>query len=186
MTAPFPHWMSWLLDNPVRALFISPQTLADRIPIRSTDRVLEIGPGPGTFSLELARRIPEGHLELVDVQPEMLEKARRKLADALVRNVGFTVADAGNPLPLPRASFDVAVLVTVLGEVSDPGVALDSLHDVLKPNGVLAIHEHLPDPDIIPLEWLRRVVAARGFRELKVSGPRWNYTAIFRRDEDGT
>ena len=182
MSAPFPHWMSWLLDNPLRALFINPQTLADRIPIRPSDRVLEIGPGPGYFSLELARRIPQGHLELVDVQPQMLEKARRKLDDALIKNVGFTVADAGKPLPLPKASFDVAVLVTVLGEVSDPGVALESLRDVLKPNGILAIHEHLPDPDIIPLEWLRRVVTARGFAELKVSGPSWNYTAVFRRE----
>lgn len=182
MTAPFPHWMSWLLDNPLRALFISPQALADRIPIRPSDRILEIGPGSGYFSLELARRIPHGHLELVDVQPEMLEKARRKLSDALVRNVGFTTADAGKPLPLARASFDVAVLVTVLGEVGDPGVALDSLRDVLKPNGVLVVHEHLPDPDIIPLEWLRRVVTARGFSELEVVGPAWNYTAVFRRE----
>ena len=182
MSAPFPHWMSWLLDNPLRALFITPQALADRIPIRPTDRILEIGPGPGYFSLELARRIPQGHLELLDVQPQMLEKVRRKLGDALIRNVGFTVADAGKPLPLAKGSFDVAVMVTVLGEVSDPGVALESLRDVIKPNGILAIHEHLPDPDIIPLEWLRRVVTARGFSELKVTGPSWNYTAVFRRE----
>lgn len=182
MSAPFPHWMSWLLDNPLRALFISPQTLVDRIPIRPTDRILEIGPGPGYFSLELARRVPEGHLELLDVQPQMLDKARHKLADALITNVGFTTADAGQPLPLAKASFDVAVLVAVLGEVSDPGVALDSLRDVIKPNGTLAIHEHLPDPDIIPLEWLRRVVTARGFSVVKVTGPRWNYTAVFRRE----
>lgn len=174
--------MSWLLDNPLRGLFVNPQALADRIPIRPTDHILEIGPGPGTFSLELARRIPQGHLELVDVQPQMLDKARRKLGDALVNNVGYTVADAGKPLPLAKASFDVAVLVTVLGEVGDPGVALDSLRNVLKPNGILAIHEHLPDPDIIPLEWLTRVVTARGFTMLKVTGPSWNYTAVFRRE----
>ena len=182
MSAPFPHWLSWMLDNPIRALWVTPQSLVDRIPLRPTDRVLEIGPGGGYFSLELARRIPQGHLELVDVQPQMLEKARRKLEQALVKNVGYTTADAAKPLPLPRASFDVAVLVTVLGEVGDPGVALDSLRDVLKPNGLLVIHEHLPDPDIIPLEWLRRVVTARGFSEVKVTGPTWNYTALFRRD----
>ena len=166
----------------MRAILVNPATLVSRIPIRPTDRILEVGPGPGYFSVELARRIPQGHLELLDVQPEMLEKSRRKLEDARVRNVAFTVADAGKPLPLAPASFDVAVLVTVLGEVGDPGVALDSLHSVLKPGGVLAIHEHLPDPDIIPLEWLRRVVTARGFTLEKVSGPTWNYTAVFRRD----
>ena len=43
---------------------------------------------------ESARRIPQGHLELFDLQKEMLEKARRKIESAELHNVGFTQGDA--------------------------------------------------------------------------------------------
>ncbi|MCG8683889.1 MAG: class I SAM-dependent methyltransferase [Desulfobacterales bacterium] len=43
--------------------------------IQPDDRVLEVGPGSGFFSVEVIRRIPGGELVLLDLQPEMLEKA---------------------------------------------------------------------------------------------------------------
>jgi len=91
------------------------------------------------------------------------------------------VADAGNPLPLASASFDVALLVHVLGEVEDPSQCLRSLAGVLKPGGVLALHEGVPDPDRIPIATLVSLVGDHGFSLDRVEGPRWNYTALFRR-----
>ncbi len=75
----FPHQLSWLIDNAARRLIISPSTLADRLSLTAASRVLEIGPGSGFFSSEIAKRIPHGRLELFDLQPEMLTKARLKL-----------------------------------------------------------------------------------------------------------
>lgn len=152
----------------------------DRLPIRPGDRILEIGPGSGFFSVELAKRIPSGHLELLDVQKEMLAKARTRLEAAGIDNVGFTTADAGRPLPLPEDSFDLAVLITVLGEIPDPLAALAGIAGVLKPSGVLAIHEQLPDPDMISQGRLRSIVESCGFALQSLHGPRWNYTALFR------
>jgi predicted O-methyltransferase YrrM len=60
----------------------------DKIGLSPSDRVLELGPGPGYFSVELARRIPEGRLESLDLQPEMLAKARRALDGAGYGHVG--------------------------------------------------------------------------------------------------
>jgi len=112
----------------------------------------------------------------------MLAKARRKVAGAGLTNVSFTVADAGRPLPFSAASFDLALLVTVLGEIPNPAAAVEGLAMVLRPSGVLAIHEQLPDPDMIPRDRLRSLVESAGFSVLSVTGPRWNYTAVCKRN----
>lgn len=83
----FPHQLSWLLDNPLRRLFLSPHDLADHLALSETSRVLELGPGPGYFSAALAKRVPRGELALLDIQPQMLEKAKRKLESMGFRNV---------------------------------------------------------------------------------------------------
>ena len=75
----FPHQLSCLIDNPLRRLLLTPAQLANRLPLTESSHVLEVGPGSGYFSAELARRVPQGRLELLDLQPEMLAKARRKL-----------------------------------------------------------------------------------------------------------
>ena len=176
----FPHQLAFLIDNPIRRLLFAPVTLADRLPLTPSSRVLEVGPGSGYFSVEIARRVPEGHLELFDLQPEMLEKARRKLEAAGLRNVGYTEGDAGE-LPFGEADFDVAFLVAVLGEVPDEQACLRSLYRVLRPTGTLVVHEHLPDPDFSPLHTLRALVEEERFVFLQSCGWPWNYTATFRK-----
>lgn len=176
----FPHQLAWLIDNPVRRLLISPEALADRLGLEGSERVLEVGPGSGYFSVELARRLDRGRLELFDLQREMLEKARAKLDRAGCANVGFTAGDA-RELPFADASFDLALLVAVIGEVTEQRACLRSLRRVLRPGGTLAFHEHVPDPDRFSLVELRELVEAEGFRFLASDGPSWNYTAQFER-----
>ncbi len=177
----FPHQLSWLIDNPVRRLLLTPPQLAERLPLTESSKVLEIGPGSGYFSTELARRIPRGWLDLLDLQPEMLAKAKRKLRASGHRNVGFTTHDASERLPFPDESFDVAVLVAVLGEIPRKESCLRDLLRVLRRGGVLAVHEHIPDPDRIPLAVMQPMVEGCGFRFRQRWGRRWNYTALFER-----
>ena len=90
------------MDNPVRRLLLSPSEFADRFQISETDRILEIGPGSGYFSVELAHHIQGGRLELFDLQPEMLAKAKRKLEKEAIWNVGYTAGNASARLPISR------------------------------------------------------------------------------------
>lgn len=160
-------------------MFISPGALADRLPLHQGSHVLEVGPGSGYFSRELVRRVRDGRLELLDVQPEMLLKAIRKFDGSPPANLGWTKGDASQALPFAAESFDIVVLVAVLGELPNPEQALKSFFRVLRPGGIVAVHEHLPDPDIIWPKRLRALMAAEGFRFHRQYGIAWNYTALF-------
>ena len=175
----FPHQFSWLIDNPLRRLVLAPETLAKRLPLSDTSRILELGPGSGYFSAALAAQVPHGRLELFDLQPEMLAKAERKLQARGFKNVGYTTGNAGEGLPFPDDDFDVAFLSSVLGEVPDQPRCLRALHRVLGPNGTLVFHESIPDPDLIRFEALRDLVEPEGFKFERRWGRPWNYTATF-------
>src|SRR5512145_2686872 len=90
----YPHQLAFVLTLPGRGLLLSPRALADRRHLDPRARVLEIGPGPGYVSPHVAGRVSSGRLELVDLQREMLHKARRRLRRARVANAGFTCASA--------------------------------------------------------------------------------------------
>ena len=174
----YPSQISFWLDFPLRRLILSPKKLADRLHLKENFQVLEIGPGSGYFSVEVARRIPHGHLELFDLQKEMLEKACRKLEAAGLNNVRFTCGDAVN-LPYDEKEFDVVFLVAVLGEVSDKEKCLSTIYRVIKPSGLLSITEQPGDPDFLPLSVVRYLAEEQGFEFVESYGKKKNYTANF-------
>ena len=179
-SAPCPASLDWLVDNPIRRWEMRP--ILDRIGIRPGERVLELGPGPGMFTVEAAQRVgSEGRLIAVDIQPKMIAQVEKRVREAGLTNVETHVADAYH-LPLDDASVDRAFLVTVLPEVPDQARALAELRRVLKPGGLLSITEEFFDPDYpFAFETVRRVEAA-GFKLDQRFGNFWVYTLNFRRD----
>ncbi len=160
---PMPHTHAPHLLNPLRGLLLSPGRLVRRLGLRPDARVLELGPGPGYFSPQVARAVPQGTLVLVDVQPEMLDMARERLQARGITNVEYRCADAVS-LPVADGSCDVAFLVAVLGEIPDRAGCLHELHRALKPDGLLSITEmSLGDPDYIRPAELADATRAAGF-----------------------
>ena len=179
-SAPCPASLDWLVDNPVRRYYMGP--VLDRVGIRPGEHVLELGPGPGIFTAEAARRVgPEGQLVAVDIQPEMIAQVEKRAREAGLANVETHVSDAYH-LPLDDESVDRAFLVTVLPEIPDQARALTELCRVIKPGGLLSITEEFTDPDYpFAFETIRRVEAA-GFSLEQRFGNFWVYTLNFRRD----
>jgi ubiquinone/menaquinone biosynthesis C-methylase UbiE len=177
----YPHELAVMLLFPLRRIVLSPETLVRHLHLTPTSRVLEVGPGPGFFSIDVAQAIPQGRLELVDIQREMLRKARGRLHRAGVRNTGYTQAN-GVTLPFRSGAFDVAFLVAVLGEIPDPKACLTSIVDVLRPGGLLLVAELPGDPDAVTEEPLRTLTQGTGFTfvdSLRVSR---GFLASFRRE----
>jgi SAM-dependent methyltransferase len=165
----------------------APHPLITRARLRSVlmprpgERVLEIGPGTGHYTLELAGWVaPDGRVDILDVQQEMLDHTLRAAAARGIGNVSATRADA-RELPYPDGSFDAAVLVTVLGEIPDQDAALRELRRVLAPGGRLVVGELLGDPHWVSPRSLRARAEAAGLEFELRRGSAAGYFARFRR-----
>jgi ubiquinone/menaquinone biosynthesis C-methylase UbiE len=171
----FPASHARSLLNPLRKLVQSPERTVSAIRIGPTDRVLELGCGPGYFSPAIARAA-RGGVVLLDLQAEMLEMVGERVAEHL----SFRVQADGARLPFVDASFDVVFVATVLGEIPDRGACLDEVRRIVRRDGVLAIAETRRDSDFIALAALKSLTARHGFRFADKHGFGWQYVARFR------
>jgi SAM-dependent methyltransferase len=160
---------------------ITRRRLREVLTPRPGERVLEVGPGTGYYSLDAAGWIsPGGALEILDLQQQMLEHTMRRAAERGVENITATQGDARR-LPYPDATFDAAYLTAVLGEIPDQDEALRELRRVLKPGGRLVVGELFGDPHWVSPRTLRRRAEAAGLRFERRSGSPLGYFARFSR-----
>ena len=122
--------------------------------------VVEIGAGTG---VNLAR-YPAAVRELVLVEPEapMVARLRRRVLSGGPGGVGGRVEARivefpAEAIPLPDASFDVAVSTLVLCTVRDPAAALAELRRLLRPGGRLLFIEHVRSEDPGIARWQDRL-----------------------------
>lgn len=179
--APYPHQAAFFLNNPIRRALSNPARKIEAIGLTGNEHVLEVGPGPGFYSVQIARRLTYGRLDLFDLQPEMLDKARRQLELAGFQDVGYTAGEASDGFPYPDDTFDVAFLAAVIGEVPDQPACIRSLSRVLKPGGRLVFAEAFPDPDRVSVRDLRDLVEPENFEFVRSSGNRWHDIVHFRK-----
>ena len=171
---PCPYALAWLVENPIRRWYMS--QVVDRVGIRPGELVLELGPGPGTFTVKAALRAePGGRLVSVDIQPKMIAAVEKKVRAAGLTNVETQVASAYN-LPLDDESVDRAFLVTVLQEIPDRQQAFAELRRVLKPEGILSITEELLDPNYRPVRTTICWAEEAGFELVERLSNGWTYT----------
>jgi ubiquinone/menaquinone biosynthesis C-methylase UbiE len=152
--------------------FITRSRLREVLEPRPGERILEIGPGTGYYSVPVAEWVgPEGRLSLLDVQQEYLDHAKSGASARGLENVEAVLGDARD-LPFPDATFDAAFLVTVLGEVPDQDAALRELNRVVKPGGRVVFGETPLDPHVVTLPSLTRRAGEAGMRfERRSGGP---------------
>ena len=158
--------------------FITRRRLLATLRPQPGERVLEVGPGTGYYTIDVARELmPGGTLEVLDVQRQMLDHTMRRATAAGVTNIVPSRGDA-RLLPYEDATFDAAFLVTVLGEVPDQDLALREVNRVLKNGGRLVVGELFGDPHMVPLGSLRRKSERAGFSFDRQVGSRLAYFAL--------
>lgn len=141
------------------------------------ERLLEIGPGTGYYTLDLAEWVgPEGKVEIFDLQREFLDHTTRRAAERGLANVLPTQGDA-TALPYEDRSMDAVILTAVLGEIPDTGTALREIRRVLEPGGRLVVGELIGDPHFTTLASLKRQATEAGLLYESHSGNRLAYFA---------
>jgi len=102
--------------------------------------VLDVGSGPGTITLDLARRVRPGHVVGIDASAEVVSQSAGLAASEGVGNVEFRTGDA-YALEFDDGAFDVVHAHQVLQHLARPVDALREFRRVLKPGGLLAVRD---------------------------------------------
>ena len=106
------------------------------VPLRKTDRLVDVGAGTGLLGLALLDDV--GEIVLSDPSAGMIEVATEKLATAGLRSVTAVRPDLLVDPP-PPDRFDIAVSLLVLHHIKDTAAALAAIHDLLVPGGRIAL-----------------------------------------------
>ena len=144
---PIPGYVARLLDNPIRRSLQPPEKIVAWMGVRPGMTLLEIGPGPGTFTFAAAEAVgEEGRVHAVDIQAMVIRTLKNKINQ---HGTGTIIPEQASAyeLPFAEACFDRIYMITVLGEIPNKHRALAEIGRVLKEDGSLAIGEFLPDPD---------------------------------------
>ena len=187
----FPPQDLGLLEGPDRDAWQKPDQIMDALAIADGSVVADIGAGAGWFTIRLARRVgPNGTVYAQDVQRQMLEAIRRRVAREGLRNVE-TRLGAGSAPNLPGGSLDAVLVVDVYPEVEDRITFLRNLTAALKPGGRLGIVNYRPGrggPGPAPQEGVRVKSAsvegdaqAAGLRVLARQPLPYQYLLVFGR-----
>ena len=102
-------------------------------------RLLEVGVGTG---LALTHYGPQLQVTGIDLSPDMLKLARKRVAEKQVANVEALLEMDATAMEFADASFDVAVATYVMTVVPDPAAVMHELARVLKPGGRLVVVSH--------------------------------------------
>ena len=180
---PAPAFIGRFLDSNLRRWVQSPDKLIERSGIKPGMTVIDLGCGSGAFTTSVARVVGEkGRVYAVDIQPAMLQQLKcklLKLENRDIRNIELKEAGAYE-LPFEDESIDLVYMVTVLMEIPDRGKALRETRRILKPDGILAVTEFLPDPDYPWRSTVIKICQREGFVLNDNLGNLWNYTVRFK------
>jgi ubiquinone/menaquinone biosynthesis C-methylase UbiE len=102
--------------------------------------LLDVGAGSGTISVSFAKLIPDGHVTGVDLNPNILPRARAVAEMAGVKNIEFQQGSIYK-LPFADETFDVTFCHQVLVHIGTPWDALREMLRVTKRGGIVASRE---------------------------------------------
>ena len=135
-----PAWGACGLDNSVRKLVHNPQKILQPF-IKEGMTVLDVGCGPGFFSVEIAKLLNgSGKVIAADVQERMLGKIRKKIkGTTLEQRIELHKSDFDSIGIVEKIDFVFAFWM--VHEVRNQKKFFEELASILKPNGLIFIIE---------------------------------------------
>jgi len=169
--APVMGWQGaeWL-ERDKRVDEESPDEAIRLLKIPSGAAVADIGAGSGYMTVRLAAQVgPSGRVYANDVQPQMIEILRRRLEKEKIGNVVLVQGALDDP-KLPATSVDLALMVDVYHELSQPQLMLRHIRESLKPGGRLVLLEYRKEDPSIPIRLEHKMSVKEAKLELEAEG----------------
>ena len=126
----------------------------DRMGIKPTDRILEVGVGTGINTSLYPRNC---QITGIDLSSSMLEKARERVAREGLRNVRLIEMDAAS-LTFADDSFDIVYAPYLVSVVPDPVQVVREMRRVCRPGGRIIFLNHFLSPNPI-LSRIERLIS---------------------------
>jgi len=184
--APVMGWqaIAWLL-RPDREETELPDKVLDALKIAEGSTVADVGAGAGYFTMRLAKRVgPMGRVLATDIQEEMLEALKERIAREGAANVEPVLATETDP-KLPEGGVDLVLMVDVYHELSQPGPTAAAVLRSLRPRserapaGRFVLVEYRGEDPAVPIKPLHRTTELQIRAELEPLGFRWKETHEF-------
>jgi ubiquinone/menaquinone biosynthesis C-methylase UbiE len=132
--------------------------------------VADIGAGVGFFTWRLAARIgPQGKVYAVDIQQGMLDQLRRNMAERHLANYEAVLGAEDDPR-LPAGRIDLALLVDVYHEFSQPQKMLRKIRVSLAPAGRMVLLEYRKEDPQVPILPAHKMTVAEVKAEIEPEG----------------
>ena len=138
------------------------------IPYLAPDlKILDVGCGPGTITVDLASRVPSGFVYAIDPSPSVIEQARQHAKEKGVTNVRFEVGDIFDWKSLggvEEDGFDVVHAHQVLQHLQDPLGAMKEMIRLTKKGGIVAAR----DCDYGAMDWYPEHAGMQKWKDLYI------------------
>ena len=126
-------------DNPLLPFFKDPYELLKAAGLERGQKVLEVGCGPGFFTIPAAHIVgEEGIVYAVDVNPYAIARVRGKIEKEGIKNVVPMLRNASDT-GLPNQGVDVAFMFGLPHIVGGREGVVSEIHRILKPGGLLSL-----------------------------------------------
>ena len=133
--------LSLMHDNPLVPIFRNPYRLLEAAGLKSGQKVLEVGCGPGFFTIPAAKIVgEEGSIYAVDTHPLAIKKVQEKVEREGIKNVNPILANASDT-ELPDQSIDLAFIFGLRYIAGGLENLISEMYRILKPEGVLSFEK---------------------------------------------
>ena len=128
-------------------LFRDPYKALNAAGLEAGQKVLEVGCGPGFFTIPAARIVgEEGSVLALDVNPLAVEHVQQKIETEGVTHAKAILANAART-DLPDPSFDLTFVFGFARPIGSMEAIWTELHRLLKVGGTLSVEGRLRPPD---------------------------------------
>lgn len=133
--------ISLMHDNSLLPIFRNPYRLLEAAGLKSGQKVLEVGCGPGFFTIPAAKIVgEEGSIYVVDVHPLAIKKVKEKVEREGIKNVNPILVNASDT-GLPDQSIDLAFIFGLRYIAGGLENLISEMYRILKPEGVLSFEK---------------------------------------------
>ena len=160
------------LTRPERETEEAPGKALAAIGIAKGSTVADIGAGSGYMTWRMAALVgPTGKVYANDIQENMLALLKKNVEQRKLTNVETVLGAADDP-KLPAGQIDMALLVDVYHEFSEPQKMLRHIRDSLKPDGRLVLLEYRGEDPSVPIRPEHKMTVAQVKAEIEPEGYR--------------